>query len=542
MSDGHDSIRRFSEPWDATADVEIESVPADQLKSGDHVVVSPGEPIPRAGKLVAIDGSEGDAATFTTVGEMCQVVTEDGVESRSVGSRIDAGESVRDRTVIVEVGRRGLAGLLPTAGALGLSGGLGGRVAVVTLVLLITLAGAGVGALSLFGPTGGDDPIGAGTPTAAPPAPDVTVTPPDTTTPQPSGTPVQSDGTPASTPDGDTPTPGTATPTETTTATPTATPTATRNGGGNGGDDDITRTPRVDVDAVVGDPPAYQAADGRVSSVSGTVTGRVSWSGVDADSVVVVVQTWLPGAGWAEVERVTVSGTALGGGAVDLETALGSVEYADASRTGGLTNPDPGTTVTRTGRVAVTGVVFADGVETARTTVEHEFETTVEHVEFALDLRGGNGASFSSNGAMTDSLAPGTEIHLVGRLTNDGQTAGELSLASVNVTDFENGLSGPERGVDSTGGDPGVGEGELSEALEVQILVRDGSGQTEYAVGGEQSYVPLSTLTDGETRLGTLGAGETAEIVVAVRVPSEAGNHIQTDSVDMDFTFVLTNA
>ncbi|RNJ26219.1 hypothetical protein [Halosegnis longus] len=552
MSDGNDSVRRFTESWDGpTTDIEIESVAVDQLTAGDHIVVSPGERIPRAGRLIAVDGSDDRAPAFTAVGETCRVETDEGVESRSVGSRVAAGESVRDRTVIVEVGRGGVATLLPT-GALGFSGRLGGRIAVVTLVVLITLAGAGVGAISMFGGGGGGDPVGPGTPTETPPAPEVTVTPPGTATPESSETPTPPEETPTGPTSGSdaptaTATPGTDTPTGTATPTASPTPTATSTSGGNTGGDsgtDDAQPPRVSVDAEAGDPPAYQAADGRVSSVSGTVSGSVSWSGVDADSVVIVVQTWLPGAGWAEVERVTVSGAALDGGTVDLETALGSVEYADAARTGGLTNPDPGTTATRTGRVAVTAVAFADGAEAARTTVEDEFETTVEHVEFdlALGSASGDGGSFSFDGGATDALTPGQRVALVGNLTNTGEMAGQLSIARVNVTDFENGQTAPERAVDSTGGDPGVGAGELSEALEVRVLVRDGDGETSYALGGEDSYVPLSALTDGETALGTLDAGETAELTVEMRVPPDVGNEIQTDSVDIDLAFALTSA
>jgi hypothetical protein len=50
--------------------------------------------------------------------------------------------------------------------------------------------------------------------------------------------------------------------------------------------------------------------------------------------------------------------------------------------------------------------------------------------------------------------------------------------------------------VGQTGGSPGVGEEELSEALEARLPVDGGDSQPEYAVSGEHSYLPLSALMD----------------------------------------------
>jgi len=132
------------------------------------------------------------------------------------------------------------------------------------------------------------------------------------------------------------------------------------------------------------------------------------------------------------------------------------------------------------------------------------------------------------------------------------------------LTDFENGQTEPEAAVDGSGGDPGAGNGELSQNTMVTV---------EYAYGGvtvEEGEIVCSdavelknddpyTLADLGHDLGhgfpidpdretegvqpypaSAEAGDQQGPCICIHweVPTDVGNEIQTDSIEMDFQFV----
>ena len=134
--------------------------------------------------------------------------------------------------------------------------------------------------------------------------------------------------------------------------------------------------------------------------------------------------------------------------------------------------------------------------------------------------------------------------------------------------DDENGQTEPEAEVDDSGGDPGEGEGELADAMQVTLsycseedgetvigeeIVSDSLGDVMLAL---QSGVPLSGDGDADTPIddrepfeGVESAFDdeepnTAEQCVCVswEVPTDVGNEIQTDSVMFDFEFYAEQA
>ncbi|SDG02715.1 SipW-cognate class signal peptide [Halorubrum xinjiangense] len=127
----------------------------------------------------------------------------------------------------------------------------------------------------------------------------------------------------------------------------------------------------------------------------------------------------------------------------------------------------------------------------------------------------------------------------------------------------ENGQTEPETDVDTTGGDPGEGMGELADAMEVTIsYCTEVEGET--VIGEEiisdslanvmlalQAGVPLSGDGDSSAPLDGRAPFEGVDspfvdevpniaeqcVCVEWEVPVEVGNEIQTDSVAFDFEF-----
>ncbi|MDS0241714.1 MULTISPECIES: hypothetical protein [unclassified Haloferax] len=508
----------------------------------------------------------------------------------AVGDEVEPGDRPTETALVVEY-RPSRAGLFPIPLSLAsllsakLLGTLSprisqvaGRLVIVFVVVGIVLVGTGLAAPgsvdrflddsgindAISDLRGGDDP--------GPSPPDVTVTPPSPT----SDTPPNEDDededtpTPASTPTATTtsnPTPSSPTPTPAPTSSPEPTTTA-RSGtdggvggggggggggrgggggggrGGGGGGSQTTTTaassaspdPTLSVGAA--DPPTVRSADGTVGTLSGPVTGTLSWTGA-VDSVVLVVNAWVPDEGWQEERRVTVRESS----PVDIAAALGSdVTYADGNRTAGFAASDDGETAVTTGYVSVTAVLFRGSTEVARTEETASFDVTVENTAGSapegVDLELGSGGAGVSL-LDTQSVAPGSAGNSTGTLTNRGRDPGVLTLDSMPFESAENGRSGPELSVDSTGG---ADEGELHEALAVRLRVERANGTSTYVLGDETTYLDFADVWNESVSLGRLDGGESLSLVVEWQIRESAGNEIQTDSVDVEFVFTLEQA
>lgn len=538
-----------------------------------------------------------DTAADSTTVERISTDEDDGPRTDerpvAVGDEVEAGDRPTETALVVEY-RPSRAGLLPiplslaslfSAKLLGtLSPRLSqvlGRLVIVFVVVGIVLVGTGLaapGSIDRFLDDSGvndalSDLRGDGDPEPSPP--EVTVTPPPQTsdapsdetnqsgdTPTPTPTPTTSaTSTPATTTDPkstetpaqtSTPAPPTPSPTSAPTSTPEPTTTARSTGsgggggGGSGGDSQTTTAttaasspapdPTLTVEAA--DPPTVRSADGTVGTLSGPVTGSLSWTGA-VDSVVLVVNTWAPDDGWQEERRVTSRGSS----PVDVADALGSdVTYADGDRTAGFAASDDGETAVTTGYVSVTAVFFRGSTEVARTEETASFDVTVENTAGSapegVDLELGSGGAGVSL-LDTQSVAPGSAGNSTGTLTNRGRDPGVLTLDSMPFDSAENGRSGPELSVDSTGG---ADEGELHEALAVRLRVERANGTSAYVLGDETTYLDFADVWNESVTLGRLDGGESLSLVVEWRIRESAGNEIQTDSVDVEFVFTLEQA
>ncbi|MCO8266912.1 hypothetical protein NKF06_09995 [Haloferax sp. AB510] len=510
-----------------------------------------------------------------------------------VGDEVEPGDRPTETALVVEY-RPPRAGLLPiplslaslfSAKLLGtLSPRLShvaGRFVIVFVVIGIVLVGTGMaapGSVDRFLDDSGindalSDLRGDGDPEPSPP--EVTVTPPSPTPDDPPDETNESDDTPTPTPIPTptataTTTPATTTDTDSTetptrTSAPASTPTLTSTpntpeptttarssgggggggtgGGSSGGDSQTTTTtttasspapdPTLTVEAA--DPPTVRSADGTVGTLSGPVSGSLSWTGA-VDSVVLVVNTWVPDDGWQEERRVTLRESS----PVDIAAALGSdVTYADGNRTAGFAATDDGEATVTTGYVSVTAVFFRGSTEVARTEETASFDVTVENTAGSapegVDLELGSGGAGVSL-LDTQSVAPGSAGNSTGTLTNRGRDPGVLTLDSMPFESAENGRSGPELSADSTGG---TDEGELHEALAVRLRVERANGTSAYVLGDETTYLDFADVWNESVSLGRLDGGESLSLVVEWRIRESAGNEIQTDSVDVEFVFTL---
>lgn len=155
----------------------------------------------------------------------------------------------------------------------------------------------------------------------------------------------------------------------------------------------------------------------------------------------------------------------------------------------------------------------------------------------SLDLRLGEGSDETL--VSVSNTYPGDEG--TGELTveNAGGRAGKLYVSVASVGDLENGLTEPESEVDETGGDPGAGNGELAESLEVRLaIVVD--GKRTYLAGGRDTWVTAAQLSDYSRTGGvTLPPDTEGRLVLEYRVPRSAGNEIQSDAVTVTLTLTL---
>lgn len=568
---------------------DFDEVDFERLERGDRVLCLPGERLPVHGVVREVRRWDSRSASFlddaapATI-ERTSIDEDDGPRTDehpvAVGDEVEAGDRPTETALVVEY-RPPRAGLLPiplslaslfSAKLLGtLSPRLShvlGRLVIVFVVVGIVLVGTGLaapGSIDRFLDDSGindalSDLRGDGDPEPSPP--EVTVTPPSPTPDAPPDETNQSGDTPTPTPTpttSATPTPTTTTDpesTETPTPTPTNTPEPTTTarstggggggGGGSGGASQTTTTttaasspapdPTLTVEAA--DPPTVRSADGTAGTLSGPVTGSLSWIGT-VDSVVLVVNTWAPDDGWQEERRVTIRGSS----PVDVADALGSdVTYADGDRTAGFAASDDGETAVTTGYVSVTAVFFRGSTEVARTEETASFDVTVENTAGSapegVDLELGSGGAGVSL-LDTQSVAPGTAGNSTGTLANRGRDPGTLTLASMPFESAENGRSGPELSVDSTGG---ADEGELHEALAVRLRVERANGSSTYVLGDETTYLDFAEVWNESVALGRLDGGESLSLVVEWRIRESAGNKIQTDSVDVEFVFTLEQA
>lgn len=134
---------------------------------------------------------------------------------------------------------------------------------------------------------------------------------------------------------------------------------------------------------------------------------------------------------------------------------------------------------------------------------------------------------------------PGDSGNVTLNLTNIGDL-GTLSMNVTNLLDSEKGCNEPESLADSTCGDPGEGEGELSKKLDMLIWWDDNNNGL-YEPPGE-TLIAADTLYNiaGVTyNLGPLDNTEIKYLGIAWAVDSTVGNEIMGDECTFDIQFGL---
>lgn len=511
-----DYCRRLTEDTSGAVStpVAFERVQPSQLSTGDRILLRPGEPAPVTGELIVSLTVDTESPEKT---ETCLVETEaGGRDSRRPGDTIEQDEIISDSSVVVEV-----EGGVTPGWPLGGIGTVGGwlwaqkvRLAVSVIVLVLAFIGTGLGGYNpvetIVQETGAAETIAAvgGDATAQQPseAPRVTVAPPTTARAESTST--------AAPPVG------------------------------------------ASLTVTASDPPLLRSNEGAVGVINGTIGGSLNWSTDRVDSVVIVVQVWvpddgwvevsIPDTGWVEISRVRITPTASDvtvAPPLDLGAIVGNVAYANETRADAFENPDPGTVRTTRGKVAVTAVLFDGSTEVARVQTTDEFAVSVRNIDLNIELgqntSNANGSDASVSLASAEDVDPGTEWTNRGTLSNTGSVPGKIELTNVTITSYENGLTEPEAKVDDTGGNPGEGAGELHASLMVRIVVIDSNGTRTYPYGNETTYRPLQSLTNASVPIATLNGGESATLVVEYRVAPDAGNEVQSDYVTIDFGFTV---
>lgn len=134
---------------------------------------------------------------------------------------------------------------------------------------------------------------------------------------------------------------------------------------------------------------------------------------------------------------------------------------------------------------------------------------------------------------------PGDSGNATLELQNIGDP-GTLQLHFLDLQDFEMGCNEPESLVDSTCGDPGEGEGELSQNLDMLIWwdtnnngIYDASEAPPIAEG------KLKDIACITYDLGTLNSMETKYLGIAWSVDNSVGNEIMGDKCTFDIQFAL---
>ena len=142
-------------------------------------------------------------------------------------------------------------------------------------------------------------------------------------------------------------------------------------------------------------------------------------------------------------------------------------------------------------------------------------------------------------------IKPGDTGTGVIRLENSGTMTGEIQAATINmVEDNENDCNSPEALVDASCGDPGVGEGELDEYLEI-ILWVDANDDDLLSTSTEVYFVSSGSLdiNNGTTTPPSSALNLTAGQNVDVKLLWQAdpnhlgGNIFQSDSTAFSITF-----
>lgn len=132
-------------------------------------------------------------------------------------------------------------------------------------------------------------------------------------------------------------------------------------------------------------------------------------------------------------------------------------------------------------------------------------------------------------------IAPGDSGQATVQVANAGSLTGYVDVEVIDLTNYENGLTGNENSVDGTGGDPGQGNGELQDYLEIHAEFANGpvlwSGFDTIA-----NKFATGTVYDLDYQLSS-ATSDTFQI--DWQLPAGTGDDAQGDEVQFTLRFSL---
>lgn len=287
-------------------------------------------------------------------------------------------------------------------------------------------------------------------------------------------------------------------------------------------------------------PDDVKHLTGEVEQVEASLSGTVSWFGQDIEHVTVVVSTWVPTDGWAEERRVSFDIDGDGERRMSDLFESTTLTLAEGERADAFDNRHDGTTNSVTGYVAVT-VVVDDGAQRAYGQAIEPYTFNVTNIDFGsedtLNAGGTDDVTLTATGVRllnASNVMPGDDGANEITLTNTGTDNGVLAVNIETIDMAENGVTEPERAVDT------AGVVELLDAAEFRLTITREDGTTQYLIGSSNEYVSVSGLETGTITSGIqMASRERLTVRLEWRVGSDAGNEIQSDQLALDFSFTL---
>lgn len=182
----------------------------------------------------------------------------------------------------------------------------------------------------------------------------------------------------------------------------------------------------------------------------------------------------------------------------------------------------------------------ATGAGTAAYFTDSETSTGNDVVSGTLDLTLDGGNTTVTFLAATG-IVPGDSGQETLAVANAGSLPGYVDVSVAALTNYENGLVGNENSSDGSGGDPGQGNGELQDELEVVAYFQNGGGGNEVYLGSS-AYETIATKLPAGTDFDVdhpLAGGASDTFVLEWRLPGSTGNEVQSDGVELELTFQL---
>jgi len=148
------------------------------------------------------------------------------------------------------------------------------------------------------------------------------------------------------------------------------------------------------------------------------------------------------------------------------------------------------------------------------------------------DAAGGSSEKFVIDNIGVDPNPKGSKIWLI---KNTGTLPGKLTLSTGLFANNENGCNSQEALVDTTCGNPGVGEGELGNVIQVRISVDD-----KEVVPWTKAFTSKEALSQAWSKIPpiVLAGGSQSKLTLDWQInEADYGNEIQSDSLEFSINF-----